>query len=151
MKRQQGFSYLVAMFVVAILAVISLRGLENSASKERRAQEAELLFIGKAYRDAIRKYYENSPGFAKHYPPDVASLLRDARATRMSRPLRRLYWDPITASQNWGVVPAPGGGVMGVYSLSLREPMKVDGFPPEFAGFTRAKSYQDWKFVFQPS
>jgi type II secretory pathway pseudopilin PulG len=151
MRRQQGFSYGVAMFVVAMLTVFSLRGLENSLTKERRAKEAELLFAGQAYRDAIRKYYDNTPGFAKHYPPDVRALLQDVRATRMSRPLRKLYWDPITASQDWGVVPAPDGGVMGVYSLSSQQPLKIDGFPAGLTGFIGAKSYQDWKFVYQPS
>jgi type II secretory pathway pseudopilin PulG len=150
MRRQRGYSYLVAMFMVAILAVLSMRGLENSLTKERRDQEAELLYVGQAFRNAIRAYYEGTPGSAKQYPPDVVSLLQDVRVTRMSRPLRKLYRDPITGSQDWGIVPAPDGGVMGVYSLSLQQPIKSDGFPAELAGFVGAKKYQDWKFVYSP-
>lgn len=148
--RQRGFSYVVAMFAVAILAVLSLRALENLHTKERREKEVELLFAGQAYQNAIRLYYDNSPGTEKHFPPDLQALLLDARATRISRPLRKLYRDPIAGSEVWGIVPAPGGGVMGVYSLSSQQPIKIAGFPVDLQGFAGARQYQDWKFVYQP-
>lgn len=151
MARQQGFSYVIAMFLVAILTVLSVRAIENTLMRERRDKEKELLVVGQTYTNAIRAYYLNTPGFAKHYPPDLQSLLQDPRTTRLSRPLRKLYRDPITGSQEWGLIESPDGGLMGVYSLSLRQPVKVDGFPSEMAEFVKATKYQDWKFVYEPS
>ena len=44
------------------------------------------------------------------------------------RHLRRLYKEPITGQDEWGLVEAPGGGVMGVYSRSEDEPIKTGNF-----------------------
>jgi len=149
--RQQGFSYLLALFMVAIVAVLSARGIESTAMRERRAKEAELLYVGQVYRTAIKSYYDNTPGTSKRYPANLSVLLEDDRTSRLNRHLRQLYLDPITRSANWGVVEAPGGGIMGVYSLSMAEPIKTDGFPIELANFLHATKYQDWKFIYQPN
>ncbi len=53
--RQHGFSYLIAMFLVASLSLIAVRGLQNALTEERREKEAEVLFVGQAYRTAIRQ------------------------------------------------------------------------------------------------
>jgi type II secretory pathway pseudopilin PulG len=151
MRRQKGFTYMIALFMVATLSVVSLRAMERTLTKDRREREAELLYVGQAYRQAIQVYYQNSPGTAKKYPPDLQSLLQDARTTSLQRPLRKLYRDPITSSLNWGIVSSADGGVMGVYSLSTQQPIKVNGFPVTLFGFTGAKSYQQWQFVYQPS
>jgi type II secretory pathway pseudopilin PulG len=140
---------MIALFMVATLSVVSLRAMERSLTNDRRSREAELLFVGQAYQQAIQTYYQNSPG-TKSYPPDLPSLLQDDRTTTLQRPLRRLYIDPITLGQ-WGTVSAPDGGIMGVYSLSMQQPIKVNGFPAALIGFIGAKSYQGWQFVYQPS
>lgn len=149
-RSQAGFSYLIAMFMVAVVAIVSVRALENSLTQERREKEAELLQIGQAYRNAIRTYYENSPGTAKTYPAQLSALLLDERTTRLRRPLRKLYRDPISASNDWGIVRSETGGVMGVYSLSNLKPIKTDGFPEELGSFKNAQHYKEWQFVYQP-
>ena len=149
-RRQSGFTYIVALFLVATLSVISLQAVERSLTKDRRDKEAQLLYVGQAYRQAILTYYENSPGTAKAYPPDLQSLLQDSRTTTLQRPLRRLYWDPMTASSTWGTVISPSGGIMGVYSLSTQQPIKIAGFPVALTSFTGATSYQQWQFTYQP-
>ena len=151
LRQQNGFTYLAALFLVAGMFIISLRAIEVTATNERRAREAELLWVGQAFRDAIKLYYANTPGFVKRYPPNLQALLIDQRATRTSRPLRKIYPDPISSSSDWGIVEAPDGGVMGVYSLSPRKPIKTGGFSDEFAAFANASSYQQWKFVYQPN
>lgn len=150
MQRQRGFSYPIAMFLVAILAVVSARALEVTLTAERRDKEAELLAVGQAYRNAIRSYYDNSPGTAKVYPPDLPALLQDARTTRLRRHLRKLYRDPITASADWGMVLTPEGAVKGVYSLSNLRPFKSGGFPVELSAFAGAGHYREWQFVYEP-
>jgi type II secretory pathway pseudopilin PulG len=151
MRRQEGFSYVIIMFVVAILAILSVRALENSLTKARRDKETELLYVGQAYRDAIHRYYDGSPGTGKTYPPDLASLLDDSRNTTRQRPLRKLYRDPITGSQDWGLVLTDDGKIKGVYSLSQQQPIKTGGFTNDFASFAGAKTYRDWQFVYQPN
>ena len=149
-ESQQGFTYLIALFLVAILSVATLSALEKTLTKDRRDKEAQLLYFGQAYRAAIMQYYLNSPGTAKSYPPDLPSLLADSRTTTLQRYLRRLYFDPMTGSSNWGVVSAKDGGIMGVYSLATGQPIKIAGFPDALSNFIGAQTYQQWEFTYIP-
>jgi hypothetical protein len=63
--------------------------------------------------------------------------------------LRRVYPDPITGSEKWGIVPSPDGGIAGVFSLSDERPLKVAGFVTD-KKFEDAERYADWKFVYTP-
>ena len=150
-RGQGGFSYPIALFLVALTAIVSVRALENTMTTELREKEGELLAVGQAYRDAIANYYDNSPGTAKTYPPELESLLLDGRATRLRRPLRKLYRDPITASAEWGIVRTDNGMIKGVYSLSSRKPFKTDGFPAELKSFNGARQYKQWLFIYEPA
>lgn len=149
MPRESGFSYIIVMFLVALSSIVAVRALENTTVSEQRAKEAELLWRGMAYREAIKRYYLNSPGTGKAYPEDLDDLLYDTRLVRPSRPLRKLFRDPMTDS-DWGVVRNDSGAIIGVYSQSTRKPIKQAGFPSELASFTGATRYSDWKFVYQP-
>ncbi len=64
------------------------------------------------------------------------------------RYLRQLYPDPMTGTLDWALVPAPGGGIMGVASRSTRAPLKTGQFDLADAEFAEAKSYGDWQFTF---
>lgn len=153
MRRQEGYSYAIIMFLLAVLAVLSARALENDLTRERRDKEAELLRIGQIYQHAIQVYYENSPGTVKQLPTSLEDLLHDSRPIRLQRPLRRLYRDPITGG-DFGVIRLGGGNdgpIIGVRSLSQLKPIKRDGFPPKLASFVNAGSYQGWQFIYQPT
>jgi type II secretory pathway pseudopilin PulG len=150
MRRQGGFSYVIVLFAVAILAVLSARALENSMMKERREKEAELMFVGQAYRNAVRSYYEQSPGTTKSYPGNLDDLIADNRTTTLRRHLRKRYRDPVTGSTEWGIVKNEDGKIMGVYSLSQQAPVKTGAFPSELTEFANARRYQDWLFVYKP-
>lgn len=154
MKRQRGFSYVIVMFLVAVVSIVSVRAMENTMTTQRREKEAELLYVGQIYLNAIRSYYENSPGTAKQFPPKGSvdafdALIFDGRNTIPIRHLRKRYRDPITGSKDWGVV-YDGNAVIGVYSLSTQKPIKSDGFPTQLAGFKNAATYADWRFIYQP-
>lgn len=151
MRLQRGFSYPIALFLVAVVTIVSVRALENTMTAERREKEQDLLVIGQAYRNAIKTYYDNSPGTSKTYPPDLQALLLDARATRLRRPLRKLYRDPVTTSTEWGIVHTESGAIKGVYSLSTLKPFKSDGFPDELKSFINARQYKQWQFVYEPA
>ncbi|MET3109171.1 type II secretory pathway pseudopilin PulG [Oxalobacteraceae bacterium GrIS 2.11] len=147
---EAGFTYLTALFLVAILSLLTLTTVETWKTIEQREKEKELLFVGEQYRHAIGLYYELSPGSVKKYPATVNDLLQDKRATRLIRPLRQLFLDPMNSSPQWGIVEAPGGGIMGVFSLSTATPIKQDGFTAEEADFTGQAQYQGWKFIYTP-
>ena len=147
MVRQSGFTYVIVMFLVAVLSIIAVRALENTLTAERRDKEAQLLLIGQAYADAIGAYYNGSPGTEKRWPQKPEDLLLDQRTSRAFRMIRKLYRDPITGSKEWGYV-YNGDDLVGVYSLSTQKPLKRDQFPPNQVGFRNANSYQDWKFVY---
>ncbi|MGZ5198329.1 MAG: type II secretion system protein [Telluria sp.] len=148
--RQGGFSYVVALFFVAIASILSLRAMENTLIAERRDKELELLWRGTAYRDAIKDYYLNSPGSAKGYPRELKDLLLDTRRVRTARPLRKMYRDPMTDDGMWVLVRNEAGDLIGVRSASSVKPLKQGGFSTELANFTNAQHYSDWNFVYQP-
>jgi type II secretory pathway pseudopilin PulG len=117
----------------------------------RREREAELLFIGNQFRQAIALYYHRTPGVAKQYPASLDDLIKDSRYLSTQRYLRKVFIDPFTGKAEWGVVQAPSGGIMGIYSLAEGAPIKQDGFRDSEHAFANAQRYRDWQFVFQPS
>lgn len=149
-SRQHGFTYMGVLFLVGLLG-LAAASIGTAASHERRREkEAELLFVGHQFRDAIRRYYEAAPGPLKQYPPNLEVLLKDPRTPAVRRHLRRIHADPITGKAQWGLVEAPGGGVMGVFSLSGAAPLKTGNFRKVDASFEGGKVYSDWKFVYIP-
>ena len=152
-RKQRGFTYLLLLAVIAVSGA-ALAAMGQLASHARqREKEAELLFVGDQYRDAIHSYYERSPGGAKRYPQKLEDMLQDVRVPTVQRYLRRLYRDPITGKADWGLVQAPQGGIMGVYSLSEDAPVKTGAFPRADAAFEdpAVTKYSDWKFTYSPS
>lgn len=149
-RRQSGFSYVLAMFLVAVMTTVALRGFQVTLTKERREKEAQLMDVGGAYRAAIRSYYENSPGTAKQYPATLEVLLLDERTSTTRRHLRKLYYDPMTGDKEWGLEKGADGRIVGVFSLSTRKPIKAGGFAVEMAAAKNATTYADWKFSYRP-
>lgn len=145
--RQRGFTYLAVIFAVAIIGTVLASTAVVWHVQVQRDKEQELLFIGHAYRQAIAEYYEKTPGTAKQFPKKLEDLLEDKRQVRLARYLRKLYWDPMTGSKEWGVVNGPGETIIGVYSRSQRAPIKSANFEEVDKDFAGASNYADWKFV----
>ena len=149
-KSQAGFTYIALLIAIAVAGAGLAAVGELASHASQRDKEAELLAIGGEMRQAIGQYYERSPGGAKRYPKDLEELLEDKRQPVPQRYLRRIYADPITGKPDWGVVEAPSGGIMGVYSPSEREPIRTGNFRPEEESFAQARRYAEWKFVYEP-
>jgi type II secretory pathway pseudopilin PulG len=113
-----------------------------------REKEADLLHIGNEYRKAIERYYVSGP---KQYPKSLADLVKDPRKPGTVRHLRRLYPDPITGKEEWGLVKSDDGGIAGVYSTSEAAPLKTGGFAVRDASFEGKTKYSDWQFIFAPA
>jgi hypothetical protein len=58
--------------------------------------------------------------------------------------------DPMTGSTEWGLVEAPGGGFIGVHSLSEETPIKSGSFSPKDEAFDGAEHYTKWMFTYSP-
>lgn len=148
---QGGFTLLGLLFLLAVLGIsLAVVGtLWSTVAK--RDKERELLYIGNAYRQAIQSYWETPlpAGTVRRLPRELNELLLDARFPYPVRHLRRIYRDPMTGKPEWGLAKDPDGGIYGVHSLSMDQPMKTAGFSAENANLEGKTSYQDWVFTFK--
>lgn len=145
----RGFALLGVLIVVAAMGATLAAGGTLWHQLQLREKERELLFIGQQFRTAIRRYYEAVPA-RPSYPPNLEALLLDARLPSVQRYLRRIYRDPLSGSAEWGLVPAPGGGIMGVYSLATGTPVRTAGFPAGLGWTGSPQGYAEWKFIHVP-
>ncbi|HMH16539.1 MAG TPA: type II secretion system protein [Burkholderiales bacterium] len=147
---QQGFTYVLAMFAVAVAGLLLAATSEIWSQSRQREKEKELLYIGGRFREAIALYYQRTPGSVKRYPEKLEELIEDKRYLSMQRYLRKIHADPMTGNSQWAAIAAPGGGIMGVHSLSDRRPIKSANFDTRDEAFTGSSRYADWKFVYEP-
>jgi type II secretory pathway pseudopilin PulG len=145
--KQKGFTYVGFLIFVAITGAGLAAFGEIASHAAQREKEAELLFRGTQYREGIASYYRKE----QRYPQSLDQLLEDKRYPMPVRHLRKAYVDPMSGEANWGLVEAPGGGVMGVYSRAEDKPVKSGNFSIRNQGFEEAASYADWKFVHSPT
>jgi type II secretory pathway pseudopilin PulG len=143
--REGGFTYIGLLVLIALIGfVLSVAG-QVTATTAQREREKQLLWVGHAYRDAIRRYVIQNG----HYPAALADLVEFPTASgQPAHYLRRLYPDPMAPGADWVLVPALGGGVMGVASSSKRAPFKRARFDDADLGFGDAETYADWMFIF---
>lgn len=147
--KQQGVAYLALLIAIACMgAALGVVGTIWHQAQQR-AREEQLLFIGMEYRKAIRSYYYALPS-ANAYPRSLEVLLQDPRMANIKRHLRRPYRDPITDSPQWGLIQAPDGGIMGIYSLAPGQPIKTANFPRELGWSGGKKRYGEWQFIYLP-
>jgi type II secretory pathway pseudopilin PulG len=149
--RARGFTYLAVLIVVAVCGILMAATGVSWHTLAQRERERELLFVGDQFRRAIGLYYERSPGGLKAFPKTLEDLLQDKRYPAAQRYLRKIYRDPISGKADWGLVDAPGGGIMGVYSSSEVAPFKRAGFRAADDAFKDRSHYSDWRFVYVPA
>ena len=147
---EKGFTYVWMMFAVALAGIVLAGAGQLWRTEARREKEKELMFVGEQFRRAIGSYYENSPGMPKRYPDSLEKLLADKRFPVVTRHLRKIFFDPMTGKDEWGLIRKPGIGIVGVHSLSVQVPLKRANFIERYAEFSDAKSYRDWKFIYLP-
>lgn len=150
LRGQRGITYIAVLIAVAIVGAVAAGAIQAGAALQRRAAEEELLYVGAQFQAAFKTYYEATPGGSRRYPNSLDELLRDPRAPNIRRHLRKIFPDPLTGKREWGLVRAPEGGVMGIYSLAADAPIRVAGFPEQFAAFEGKGRYSDWVFGYSP-
>ncbi len=141
----RGFSYLLLMVVMAVLAVTA-GAVSAGQNVFRRQSEQGLLGAGEELRAALISYRSVGGGGVRSGPKELVDLLRDPREPGVRRHLRRVPIDPLTGMATWGVVRDALGDIAAVYSLAEGQPIKREGFEPVQVGFDNADSYAQWLF-----
>jgi type II secretory pathway pseudopilin PulG len=140
--KQGGFTYLALLWWVAITgAALGVVG-DFWSTTLQREKEAELIFIGEQFQSALERY-----GAAGRFPKRLEELLGDESSKLPRRYLRKIFIDPMTGNERWGTVTLPDGQIVGVHSLSDRQPIKLAGFSGRNTGFADKKRYSEWLFV----
>jgi type II secretory pathway pseudopilin PulG len=146
----RGFVLLVFLLALALLGIATLAAADVWNVTRQREREEQLLWVGDQYRTAIRHYfYGGPPGAGRALPTSLEALLDDDRFPIPVHHLRRLYPDPVTGSSEWGLMQV-GDGIIGVYSRSEAQPLKLAGFGQSDLAFADKTSYRDWVFAFVP-
>jgi type II secretory pathway pseudopilin PulG len=145
LQRQRGFGYLLVLFAVAALGLGLAGAGQVWKTVVQREKEAQLLFVGNQFRRAIASYYENAPDGVKAFPLQLQDLVEDRRRPNPMRHLRRLYRDPVTDSDQWGLVRS-GGRIIGVHSLSTDAPFRKAAFAQRDLQLEGATRYDEWVF-----
>lgn len=149
-RPQRGFTYVGLLIAVAVIAAGSATVLGAGANLQLRDNEAELLAIGREFRQALQAYAEATPVGQPTAPKELAELLRDPRYPGVRRHLRRIYPDPLTGRNDWGIERSPDGRISGIRSLSPTPTLRHTGFPTGMEGFEKAGRHDEWVFALTP-
>jgi len=146
-RAQRGFTYFGVLLLVVLIGLLLAAAGEVASQQAQREREAELLFVGHQYRDAIERYFQLN----HHFPARLDDLVSDSSAgIAVTHYLRKRYRDPMAPTADWTVMGAADGGIQGVASSSSRTPIKRAGFDPVDVDFDKAEKYVDWAFVYDP-
>jgi type II secretory pathway pseudopilin PulG len=147
-SRSRGFSFLWLLIVVALIGVGLSTAVQIESVAIQRDKERELLAIGSQFRNALARYYETRlDGHSREYPASLDDLLKDTRQPGLTRHLRKIFVDPITAKPGWGLLWVKGR-IAGIHSLSDAVPIKQSGFEAEDMVFVGKQKLSEWVFAY---
>jgi type II secretory pathway pseudopilin PulG len=147
---QRGAILLLLLVMVVILGLAAGMAGQSWRSTMQRAREAELLWRGQQYQQAIASYYAVKHGPQQTLPAKLEDLVRDPRFPNVVRHIRRVYNDPMTG-EDLELLTDPSGRIVGVRSSSDLKPFQQDGFPKELDKLRGRSSYREWEFEFAPA
>jgi type II secretory pathway pseudopilin PulG len=148
--RCGGFTYIGVLFAIALAGIALALAAQVWRTNSQRAKEAQLLFIGGQYMQAIERYHRQSSGGVRQYPKNLDDLLLDRRYPDVRRYIRQLYPDPMTGKADWILVRATDGGITGVYSRSTEKPLLMAAMVNGVV-IGGGDKYSDWHFVYDAS
>jgi type II secretory pathway pseudopilin PulG len=150
-SREGGFTYIGVLVLVALMGIALASVGQVWHTMQQREKEQELLFIGRQFRVAIKRFVDHAPPQARRYPVSLEELLKDPRYPGTQRYLRTIYRDPMTGKEEWGLITAPSGEIYGVHSLSENEPLKKGNFGLADKNFEGKMKYSEWLFMYAPA
>jgi len=147
-NKVKGFTYIGVLAILAVMMIAMGAVAQIWHTQMQREKEQELLFIGNQFRNAIGQFYQKSGG---GFPTSLEALLgADGDNKLNKRYLRKIYRDPFTGEDTWGLVLAANGGIAGVHSLSDMETFKRAEFSEKNRSLDGKMKYSEWEFVFVP-
>lgn len=146
-KGQPGFALLWLLVSLVLMGLMLSQAAWVYSQENQREREKELLKTGDKLREAIEQYYDQSPGLVKQHPSSLSALLNDSRFPNTKRHLRKIPRDPMTGSDDWGLILDQFNNIMGVYSLGVQRPIKRKNFPTRYKDFENKASYSEWTFA----
>ena len=99
-SRERGYTMVALLIGLMIMMVMIAALLPLASAEAQRDKEDELIFRGTQYAEGIRLFRRRYG----RYPTTLKEML-DLRP----RTLRKLWKDPITDSDDWGIVSAMAG------------------------------------------
>lgn len=109
-RRERGYTLVILLVGMTVMSVLIAAVLPLASAEVQRSKEDELIFRGLQYAEGIRNFRRRYG----RYPTSLKEMY-DVRP----RTLRKLWKDPITDSNDWGLItqttgaPAPGQPVAG--------------------------------------
>lgn len=147
-KSSQGFTYIGVLAVLSVMMIAMGAVAQVWHTQMQHENEQELLFIGHEFREAIGKYYVQS---GRGFPTSLAVLTgAEGDAKLNPRYLRKIYRDPFTGSNEWGVVLGINAEIVGIHSLSEMAPYKTADFSDKDSTLEGKKKYSEWEFIYTP-
>lgn len=101
MRKTDGYTILLLMFVVFVMSIGLMIAVPVWQTQIQREKEAELIFRGKQYVEAIRLFQRKKPGA---FPKDFEELLEE-------KCLRKLFEDPMSPDGKWNLILLSQGPV----------------------------------------
>lgn len=145
--QQSGLTYLLLLFALALggagLAALGERW-ELAAQRER---EAELLFRGGQFSQALASWRDTPVAGRAQAPRSLDDLLSDERVWPPLHHLRQLYTDPFTGQADWEVLRDPQGQIVAVASRSRRPALRRQGVTLRQGSNPDAPQVGDWLFA----
>jgi len=100
-SNEAGYTLAILVMVIAIMAIMMAAAIQLVSFQAQREKEAELIFRGQQYVEGIRLYRMKYG----RYPMRMKELWEaDPKV------LRKKWIDPITGSEEWGIVFQGAGG-----------------------------------------
>lgn len=99
-SRQQGFTLVALVVITTVMTILVAAAMPMWSQIVKRDREAELVFRGLQYAEAIRVFQLRF----QRYPVSLEELLN-----ANPRCLRQLWKDPMTDDGQWGLVVAQSG------------------------------------------
>jgi hypothetical protein len=148
----RGTTYLLLLFMLALVAAGAATWANRWQVALQREHETELLFRGLQLRDALQRYHDSTPEGATAWPTQLEELLADARSHPPVAHLRRLYADPFSGHPDWALLRNAQGGIVGLHSRVDRPALRRHDLPVGVnTGHGPDPKTRDWHFMATPA
>ena len=102
MKGNRGYTLVALIVGLTVMAILIAGVLPMASAESQRDKEAELIFRGFQYAEGIRNFRRRYG----RYPNTLKEMFE-----MRPRTLRKLWKDPMTNSDKWGLITAAGAPV----------------------------------------